>query len=104
SVSVKGFRAYGATEQKLTVSPTLAAIWGPNSKGKSSLADAIEFALTGRINRREILGSTQDEFAGALRNVHLDDADDVYVSIEIVMADGTLRCIKRTLTDDYAKR
>ncbi len=58
SLSVKGFRAYGAAEQTLNLPADLAAVWGPNSKGKTSLAEAFEFLLTGRIARREMMAST----------------------------------------------
>ena len=34
SLAVKGFRAFGAAEQTLNLPADMAAIWGPNSKGK----------------------------------------------------------------------
>ena len=52
-------------------SPALAAVWGPNSQGKTSLAEAVEFLLTGQIVRRALMASDQDDFADALCNVHL---------------------------------
>ena len=103
-LSIKGFRAYGATLQTLSLPSDIAAIWGANSKGKTSLAEAIEFLLTGKIVRRELLASTQDEFADALRNAHLADNEDVYVSAHINASNGTKHEIKRVLTSDYAKR
>ena len=71
SLTVKGFRAYGAADQTLNLPSDIAVVWGPNSLGKTSLAEAIEFLLTGRIARRELMASSQDEFADALRNAHL---------------------------------
>ena len=71
SLAVKGFRAYGATEQTLNLPAEIAAVWGPNSTGKTSLAEAFEFLLTGCIARRELMASSRDEFANALRNAHL---------------------------------
>lgn len=104
SLAVRGFRAFGAIEQVLNLPSDLAAIWGPNSKGKTSLAEAFEFLLTGRIARRELMASSQDEFADALRNAHLAAEVDVYVAARLTAADGTERQIKRTLTADYGKR
>lgn len=104
SLSVKGFRAYGATEQILNLPADISVVWGPNSKGKTSLAEAFEFLLTGRISRRELMASSQDEFAEALRNAHLPFGEEVYVGARIIATDGTVHEIRRVLTSDYAKR
>jgi len=103
SLSVKGFRAYGV-EQTLNLPADIAVVWGPNSKGKTSLAEAFEFLLTGRITRRELMASSQDEFADALRNAHLADSEEVYVAARIIAAAGTAHEIKRILTRDYGKK
>lgn len=104
SLAVRGFRAYGGAEQVLNLSGDIAAVWGPNSKGKTSLGEAFEFLLTGSISRRELMASSQDEFADALRNAHLADGQEVYVAATIIESDGTQHAIKRVLTSDYAKR
>ena len=104
SLSVKGFRAYGSAEQILNLPTDIAVVWGPNSKGKTSLAEAFEFLLTGHTSRRELMASSQDEFAEALRNAHLSVGEEVYVGARIIAADGTAHEIRRILTSDYAKR
>ena len=104
SLTVKGFRAYGATEQTLNLPSDLAVVWGPNSKGKTSFADAIEFLLTGRTARRELMASSRDEFADALRNAYLPTGQQVYVAAKLIVADGSSHEIKRILTTDYAKK
>jgi len=104
SLSIKGFRAYGVVEQTLNLPADIAVVWGPNSKGKTSLAEAFEFLLTGRITRRELMASSQDEFADALRNAHLADSEEVYVAARIIAADGTAHDIRRILTGDYGKK
>ncbi|GAA2890988.1 hypothetical protein GGQ99_005160 [Aminobacter niigataensis] len=104
ALTVKGFRAYGAAEQTLNLPGEIAAVWGPNSKGKTSLGEAFEFLLTGSITRRELMASSQDEFADALRNAHLAAGQDVFVAARITAPDGTDHEIKRVLTADYAKR
>ena len=55
SLTIKGFRAFGAVEQTLNLPADIAVVWGPNSKGKTSLAEAFEFLLTGQISRRELM-------------------------------------------------
>ena len=104
SLSIKGFRSFGPVEQTLNLPADISVVWSPNSKGKTSLAEAVEFLLTGRISRRQILASTQDEFADALRNAHLSAGQEVYVAARIIVADGKDHELKRILTADYAKR
>lgn len=104
SLTIKGFRAFGASAQTLNAPSDLAAIWAPNSKGKTSLAEAVEFLLTGRIVRRELMASSQDEFADALRHAHLAPDDEVYVAAKIEDAAGAAHDVKRTLIADYGKR
>lgn len=79
-------------------------MWGPNSKGKTSLAEAVEFLLTGRIARRELMASSQDEFADALRNAHLPSGQQVYIAANVIATDGSSHQVKRILTADYAKK
>ena len=82
-------------------------VWGPNSKGKTSLAEGIEFLLTGRIARRELMASSQDEFADALRNAHLPPEQQVYVAATVIGPDGGSHQVteperrSRTVSNDY---
>ena len=103
-IEIQGFRAFGKNSQSLAFGGLIAAVWAPNSQGKTSLAEAFEFLLTGQIVRRQLMASTQDEFADALRNAHMPAANPVYVEAEIVAADGSAHTLKRTLVSDYAKR
>ena len=103
-IEIQGFRAFGRKGQTLSFGSSLAAIWAPNSQGKTSLAEAFEFLLTGQIVRRLLVASTQDEFAGALRNAHLPPAIPAYVEAEITGIDGKPHRVRRTLISDYAKR
>jgi len=103
-IEIQGFRAFGKNSQSLAFSGPIAAVWAPNSQGKTSLAEAFEFLLTGQIVRRQLMASTQDEFADALRNAHMPAAMPVYVEADIVAADGNPHTLKRTLVSDYAKR
>ena len=103
-IEIQGFRAFGRKGQTLSFGSALAAIWAPNSQGKTSLAEAFEFLLTGQIVRRLLVASTQDEFADALRNAHMPAATPAYVEAEITGTDGEPHRVRRTLISDYAKR
>jgi DNA repair exonuclease SbcCD ATPase subunit len=103
-LEIQGFRAFGKNGQTLDLPSQLAAVWGPNSQGKTSLAEAVEFLLTGQIVRRALMASSQDEFADALRNAHLPAGTEVFVQAVIVCANGIARTIKRALKNDYGKK
>ena len=103
-IEIQGFRAFGRKRQTLSFGSTLAAIWAPNSQGKTSLAEAFEFLLTGQIVRRQLVASTQDEFADSLRNAHMPAAMPTYVEAQITATDSRTHTVRRTLISDYAKR
>ncbi|GIV04160.1 MAG: hypothetical protein KatS3mg015_2990 [Fimbriimonadales bacterium] len=103
-LEIKGFRAFGRQLQVLEFRGPMAIIWGPNSQGKTSLAEAIEFLLTGKTARRELVASAKREFAEALRNAHLPDDEPVIVSADIEDAAGRVRRVERRLLRDYTGR
>ncbi len=103
-LEVKGFRSFGAQSQLLEFGGPMAVIWGPNSQGKTSLAETIEFLLTGKTVRRELVASAKREFAEALRNAHLPQAEEVVVAAEIEDAQDHVHRIERRLVHDYTGR
>ncbi|MGN6285525.1 MAG: AAA family ATPase [Afipia sp.] len=103
-LEIQGFRAFGKNAQTLEFPSLLASVWGPNSQGKTSLAEAVEFLLTGEIVRRALMASGQDEFADSLRNAHLPAGMDVFVQATVLGIDGKEYVVRRTLTTDYGKK
>ncbi len=103
-IEIVGFRSFGDSPQRVDFSPTVTCIWGSNSQGKTSLAEACEFLFTGHIARRTMMGSTQEEFYDSLRNVHIDDRVPTAVTAEIQDDSGATYRLKRTLVRDYGKR
>ncbi|WP_346296408.1 AAA family ATPase [Rhodopseudomonas sp. P1] len=100
-IEIQGFRGFGTSRQSITLPDTVAVIWGGNSQGKTSLAEAVEFLLTGQIARRELLASSKDEYSQSLRNAHIPTNCAVYVEAEFVCHDGVARTLRRILTADY---
>ena len=100
-LEVQGFRSFGTGRQSFDVSETVTVLWGGNSQGKSSLAEALEFLFTGEIVRRELLASQKDEFADSLRNAHIPAATPVTVEATIDCPDGVSRRLRRSLVDDF---
>ena len=103
-LEIQGFRSFGRDAQTLEFPSPLAAVWGPNSQGKTSLAEAVEFLLTGEIVRRALMASGQDEFADALRNAHLPAGTPCVVQATIIDGGGISHTIRRTLKADYGKK
>jgi hypothetical protein len=103
-LEIKGFRAFGSQPQALDFLGPMAVVWGPNSQGKTSIAEAIEFLLTGKTVRRELLASAKREFAEALRNAHLPAEEQVIISAQIEDANGQVYRVERRLVRDYTGR
>jgi hypothetical protein len=104
ALTVSGFRSCGPTPQTLLCSTALTIVSATNSQGKTGLAEAFEFLLTGKIVRRELTASAQEEFADALRNAHLDTSHPVFVSAEVIDGSGVTHIVRRDLLSDYGRR
>lgn len=103
-LEIQGFRSYGASAQRITFHPRLTVLSAPNSQGKSSTIEALEFLLTGSLERREEFTNYKAEFAHSLRNAHLDQNEKAYVAAELDLADGKTRTLKRVLESDYTSQ
>lgn len=101
-LEIAGFRSFSVA-QRLDFTEPLALIWGGNSQGKTSIAEAIEFLLTGDTVRRTLLGGDQAEYYASLRCVHHPDGEAVTVSAGIVDTTGQERLVERTLDADYGR-
>lgn len=102
-IGIQGFRSFGKGRQDHILTKPISVFWGGNSQGKTSFAEALEFLFTGQIARRELLASAKDEFAEALRNVHIDPTLPVIVEADILCCDGNVRKLTRTLVEDYRR-
>ena len=90
SLTVCGFRSFGAEPQTLECDGPLTVIIGANSHGKSSLVEAVEFLLSGTTTRVQLHDGAKSEFRGCLRNVHLPPNEEVWVEA-VVEADDAQR-------------
>ena len=99
-LEICGFRSFGE-RQRLDFDGDLALVWGPNSQGKTSIAEAIEFLLTGATIRRDMLGGAKAEFDACLRNVHLPSTAPVWVKAGVMGTDGLEHEVERVLDADY---
>ncbi|GAB4911136.1 AAA family ATPase [Mycobacterium avium subsp. hominissuis] len=75
SLEIRGFRAFGNEARVLQLDAPLVVVHAGNSQGKTSLAEGIEFLLSGRSSRRDLLGGAKAEYNDSLRNAHLPPTD-----------------------------
>jgi hypothetical protein len=100
-LEIAGFRSFGESVCEMVFEGPCAVISGPNSQGKTAIAEAVEFLLTGQTVRRELLGGAKAEFDRCLRNVHIPATAPVWVSAELTDSQGATRVLKRELIADY---
>lgn len=101
-VEVRGLRSFGI-EQSLIFDEDIALIWGGNSQGKTSVAEAVEFLLSGTVVRPVMLGGAKNEYDRSLRNAYMPDDEPTVVRAGIDDADGNERRVERELTADFGR-
>ncbi|MFX1822347.1 AAA family ATPase [Pseudarthrobacter sp. CC4] len=99
---VRGFRAFGSEARRMDLTSNLVVIHAGNSQGKTSLAEAVEFLVTGRSSRRDLFGGAKAEYNESLRNAHLPADDPVWVAAGIRGKDGIVREVRRDLISDFS--
>lgn len=100
-LEIRGFRAFGSEARRLDLSSSLVVVHAGNSQGKTSLAEAMEFLLTGRSSRRDLFGGAKAEYNASLRNAHLPMDAEVWVAAGIRDSSGVEREVRRTLVTDF---
>lgn len=71
SITIKGFRGFNE-EQTINFHDKLTLIYAPNSYGKTSISEALEWLLYGKTSRLEKADS-KEEYKGSYRNCHFPE-------------------------------
>lgn len=107
SLSLQAFRGFNKNE-KFCLESDIIVLYGPNGHGKSSIYDAIEWALTGGIHRFDE-ASQERKRTKFIRNLHADYKEKSFVELGIELEDGSRFKINRECTatqkdqSDYGK-
>lgn len=101
-VEICGLRSF-AIEQSLIFDKEIALIWGGNSQGKTGVAEAIEFLLSGTVVRPAMLGGAKNEYDRSLRNAYQPEGEPTVIRAGIEDPDGKERRVERELTADFGR-
>ena len=99
-VQAEGFRGFRG-RVRVDIPPGFAVIVGPNGVGKSSLCDAVEFALTGTIRGTSAHSERREHIEDYLwwRGARGSDAIDHHVEIGFVLPEGEHVTVRRTAAE-----
>jgi len=78
-MTVQGFRGFNE-QRSIDFHPNLTLIYGPNSYGKTSITEAVEWLLYGKTSKVDKADS-KDEYRGSYRNCHLDSSATTFVKV-----------------------
>jgi len=92
SLKIRGFRGFNE-EIDIPLTFGLNLVYAPNGWGKSSLTEAIEWAVFGD-TQRTIDAKSKIEFKGSYRNVHFSAGDTVCVGIDCQKEDEKIELLR----------
>lgn len=102
SLRIAGFRGFNS-EREIRFHPNLTLLGAPNSYGKTSIAEALEFLLFGITSRVEQADS-KEEYKDSYRNRHFPTSQTIFVEARCLSSDGTRSVLRRTLQQDGTTR
>ncbi len=97
SLTIKNIR--GIRDLSLNPEGKNLVIWGNNGSGKSAVVDALDFLLTGKMNRLMGKGTAGIFLLKHGSHIDCENHDDAYVTAKIVLPSKEVFNIKRCLTD-----
>lgn len=101
-LTVVGFRGFNEL-RSMDFNDTLTLVSAPNSHGKTSITEALEFLFYGQTSKVEDADS-KDEYKGSYRNRHFPSGEVCYVEAECVELSGKATTFRAELHDDEIRR
>lgn len=104
SIQPNFFRGFKKIQYPINFEAKLLVIYGKNSSGKTSLAEAFEWCITGKLSRRDMnKNGDASELTNFIQNQFLPEDETVWVKISIQIEDKIIE-LKRELLEDYDNR
>lgn len=96
------FRGFRDLADPISLVGDLVVIDGPNSSGKTSLAESVEWLLTGALTRRSMqqYGNPR-ELESCISNQLRPEGEETWVEAELASATGERLKMRRILVEDY---
>ncbi|MGZ4971354.1 MAG: AAA family ATPase [Limisphaerales bacterium] len=98
TIKIAGFRGFNE-ERTVDFNDSLTVISAPNSHGKTSISEALEFLLYGATSKVERADS-KDEYKDSYRNRHFPAAEPAYIEAVFATDDGRSQILKVQLYAD----
>ena len=102
NISIQGFRGFNE-ERVIAFHPFLTLIYAPNSYGKTSITEALEWLLYGSTSKVQ-RGEFKDEYKGSYRNCHLDSSISTFVKANFLLATGPVEFESELAGEDQYAR
>jgi recombinational DNA repair ATPase RecF len=110
NITIQGFRGFNK-EKSITMHPALTLFYGPNSYGKTSITEAVEWLIYGRTSK-VATGESKEEYKGSYRNCHIAEEYSTFVKVrflnngiptefeaELAGEDGMEKCVDGKMTE-----
>lgn len=108
AITIEAFRGFRERVRFNFQDAQVVLLYGPNGHGKTSVFDAIEWALTGEIHRYS-LSTDERNRTRFVRNLHAKSDQTTYVALEMLLHPNTIVKVTRICTagpyerTDYGK-
>lgn len=101
-ITIRGFRGFNE-EQTIPLHDKLTIIYGPNSYGKTSISESLEWLLFGTTSRTDH-AHARDEYRGSYRNSHCNAQTVPYVEVQFVNEAQVIRYRAELDADETPQR
>jgi len=99
NLAIQGFRGFNESCDPIDFHECLTLISGPNSYGKTSISEALEWLLYGVTSKIEG-ADAKTEYTGSYRNCHFPELETPFVEATFVESDGSEVVYRGELTSD----
>lgn len=102
SISIEGFRGFNE-ERTIDFHDRLTLIYGPNSYGKTSVSEALEWLIYGVTSKVEKADS-KEEYRGSYRNRHVSESLTPFVRLILIDEGSEIELRGELAEDDFLRR
>lgn len=102
SISIQGFRGFNE-KRTIDLNDRLTLIYAPNSYGKTSISEALEWLLYSITSKLEKADSIE-EYKGSYRNKHLPESLQPFVKVTFIVGSTETEYYGELLEDDRIKK